>query len=140
MKKFLVIALIAGFTALSTTANAQMCDTIADFCGKTFTNSYISDGQSYRALLIDDQTAEFQTTFYGGTQYRVSACSGFEEGALIFKLFDSQGNLLFQSNDFGNTAYWDFKVESTLECKIEAQLDGTYSGSGCAVILIGFKE
>jgi len=140
MKKLFITALITGFTALSFNAKAQMCDTIADFAGKFFTSAYISDGQSYRALLIDDQTAEFQTTFFGGTQYRISACSGFSENALVFRVLDSERNELFNSAQHSNAPYWDFKVTSTLEVTIEAQLDQTYTKTGCAVVLIGFKQ
>ncbi len=140
MKKLLITALITGFTAISSNAKAQMCDTIADFCGKFFTTAYISDGQSYRALLVDDQTAEFQTTFFGGTQYRIAACSGFSENALVFRVKDEQGHILFNSAQHSNMPSWDFKVESTLEVTIEAELDQTYTKSGCAVVLIGFKQ
>ncbi len=140
MKKLFIAALITGFSAISFNAKAQMCDTIADFCGKFFTSAYVSDGQSYRALLANEDIASFETTFYGGTQYRISACSGFGEGALVFKLFDSEKNEIFNSASHGNTPYWDFKVESTIECTIEANLDQTYTKSGCAVVLIGFKQ
>ena len=40
------------------------------------TASYIPDGQFYRALLNEDETAEFELTLYGGTTYRVAACTG----------------------------------------------------------------
>jgi len=140
MKKLFITALITGFSAISFNAKAQMCDTIADFAGKFFTSAYISDGQSYRALLVDDQTAEFQTTFFGGTQYRISAVSGFSENALVFRVLDEQSNEIFNSAQHSNSPYWDFKVASTLEVTIEAQLDQTYTKSGCAVVLIGFKQ
>lgn len=139
MKKIflgLFIVLLAGINSV----NAQ-CDTIANFCHKNnFTVDYVSDGQNYRAFLFGDQEAEFETTFFAGTQYRISACSGFSQGNLVFRIKDEAGNILFDSMDFANAPYWDFKLESTITCKVVAQLDALESKSGCAVILIGFKQ
>ena len=132
-KAFLTIFSICA----SLTFFAQ-CDTIASICSeKNFTNEYVSDGQQYRALLISEDIAEFKSTFYGGSTYRVSACSGETDGNLIFSLYDNNRNLLFTNKEHGNAPYWDFKMESTVDGYIEAQLNEL--GSGCAVLLIGFK-
>lgn len=122
-------------------ANAQ-CDTIANICAKHIIASFISDGQQYRALLLNsEETAEFHTTFFGETTYRIAACSGTSDGNLIFNIYDQDRNLLFSNRTQKNAPYWDFKVKSTLETTIEAQLDANKNpGSGCAVILIGFKQ
>jgi len=131
---FIVIALSSGY------ALAQ-CDTIANICAKNMARQFLSDGQEYRALLLNsDETAEFHSTFYGGTTYRVVACSGMGDGNLVFSVFDSDRNLLFTNSDYKNAPYWDFKVNSTLDCIIEARLGGENQGSGCAVVLIGFKQ
>jgi hypothetical protein len=120
--------------------NAQ-CDTIADLCTRHIINTFVSDGQQYRALLLNpNETAEFTSTFFGGTTYRIAACSGLSDGNLIFSIFDQEKNLLFTNSNYKNAPYWDFKTKSTLEITIEAHLDKTSSGSGCAVILIGFKQ
>ncbi len=129
---------ILFFTTFSYSAFAQ-CDTIANACMKNITGAYVSDGQSYRALLYDDQVAEFNTTLFGGTTYRFAACSGFEDGGLIFSIFDENRNLLFTNSEYDNSPYWDFKVTSTMNVIVEAQLDMNKLDSGCAVLLIGFK-
>jgi hypothetical protein len=122
------------------------CDTIANVCNKHLKGSFISDGQEYRALLIDTEIAEFTSTFYGGSTYRISACSGFADGDLIFRIYDSERHLLFSNANYVNAPYWDFKFTSTLNCTIEAQLSPAKvsaaggSASGCAVILVGFKS
>ncbi len=136
-KAFLVIAIIG----LSNTAKAQ-CDSIANLCVKHIIAQFISDGQSYRSLLLNsEETAEFHTTFFGETTYRLAACSGKSDGNLIFNIYDQDRHLLFTNKNYSNAPYWDFKVKSTLECTIEAQLDANKNaGSGCAVILIGFKQ
>ena len=141
MKKSLT-ALVFVFCGLTfkNTALAQ-CDTVANLCVKHLAAQFISDGQQYRALLLNaDETAEFHTTFYGGATYRIAACSGLSDGNLVFSIFDSERNLLFTNNEYRNSPFWNFKITSTLDCIIEARLDAENQGSGCAVILIGFKQ
>jgi len=130
----IAIALSALFSA-----NAQ-CDSIANLCKKNISKEYISDGQSYRALLVNQEIAEFAATFYGGSTYRIAACSGFSDGNLIFSIYDQDRNLLFTNSEHRNAPYWDFKLVSTLNCTIEAQLNSTAGTSGCAVLLVGFKD
>ena len=131
---------ILFFCLLATSSKAQIFDTIASICNKHLTKQYISDGQTYRTLLLNDQYAEFRTTFYGGTVYRIAACSGLTDGNLIFTIKDQEGNVLFTNKDFKNAPYWDFKITSTIDCTIEAMLNPETQASGCAVLLIGFKQ
>lgn len=140
MRKFFIIALFLTATGLYNRAEAQFCDTIATICSKHMTGQFISDGQTYRALLLNDQYAEFHTTFYGGTTYRICACSGMTDGNLIFTIKDQDGTVLFTNKDFKNAPYWDFKITSTIDCSIEAALNPDTQASGCAVLLIGFKQ
>lgn len=135
--KYLLTALIIAFGA--TIANAQ-CDITADVCQKHITDDYLSDGQHYRALLLTDQIAEFNATLYGGTTYRVSACSGTQDGKLLFSVFDKDRNLIFKNIEHLNAPYWDFQLESSMDVIIEAELDPIAGNSGCAVMLIGFKR
>ena len=131
---------LLGFIAVNS-ASAQIADTVANACARHLGNQFISDGQQYRALLMNaDETAEFHTTLYGGTIYRVAACSGLSDGNLVFSVYDSEHNLLFTNSEFKNAPYWDFKINKTLDCTIEARLDGAQAGSGRAVVLIGFKQ
>jgi len=139
MKKLIAIfsfLLVAGVTQVQ-----AQCDTIANYCHKNnFTVNYVSDGQNYRALLFAEQEAEFETTFFGGVTYRIAACTGFEQGNLIFRVKDELGNTLFDSMDQQNAPYWDFEIESTITVKIVTLLDPLEAPSGCATILIGFKQ
>lgn len=132
----ILVLLIGAFT---TGARAQ-CDTIATLCEKHITREYIPDGQFYRALLVEDEIAEFGLTLFGNTTYRVAACSGLSDGNLVFAVYDQQRNLLFTNKDQNTEAYWDLAVANTLDVTIEASLDPTKAGSGCAVLLIGFKK
>ncbi|MFM1932775.1 MAG: hypothetical protein RL226_2078 [Bacteroidota bacterium] len=135
-----IIALTAFFAVLSLQPLFAQCDEVANECESNFAAEFISDGQFYRALLYNDQVAEFDLSLFGGNTYRIAACSGMEDGNLVFRLYDQEHNLLFTSSDFSNAPYWDFVVENTMQCTIEAQLDLNKQQSGCAVLLIGFKK
>jgi hypothetical protein len=142
MKQRIIYIAIVCAIAFSFNVNAQ-CDSIATSCAKrNIDPSFISDGQLYRALLVNtEEQAEFHVTFYGGTVYRIAACSGMTDGNLIFTISDAAHNVLFTNSQYQNAPYWDFSVKSTLDCIINAQLNPTTnSGSGCAVIVIGFKQ
>ena len=141
MKKALSLSIVI-FIALffqSFTASSQ-ADEIMGQCKKYMEHPFISDGQQYRALLNGDEVAEFRATFYGGSTYRIVACSGVAEGNIIFTVRDSERNILFSSRDHENTPYWDFSFKSTMDCIIEAELDTRTNSSGFAILLIGFKQ
>ncbi len=147
MKKGILKLAFVFFGVITAHSVYAQCDTIAKVsAGKYLSgkSGFISDGQEYRALLIDNEIAEFNTAFYGGSTYRIVAWSGFAEGNLVFRVFDAEHHLLFSNADYKNSAYWDFKFKSTVNCTIEAQLvpagSATGSASGCAVVLIGFKN
>jgi hypothetical protein len=133
-----LLALSAGLFGAAA-AQAQ-CDTIASICEKHITTAYIPDGQFYRALLREDEVAEFSLTLFGGTTYRVAGCSGLGDGNLIFTVYDKDRNVLFTNREYNNDPYWDLVVANTLDVTIEAQLDPSKAHSGCAVLLIGFKK
>ena len=127
--------------ACSGAASAQtLCEPIAARCEQHIAANYIPDGQFYRALLQGDEVAEFGLTLFGGSTYRVAACSGDSDGILVFSVYDKDRNLLFSNRDHSNAPYWDLAVASTLDVTIEAALDASKAGSGCAVMLIGFKK
>jgi hypothetical protein len=139
MKKITTLLMLIALISFSSEMFAQ-CDSLADYCQKHITSQYISDGQTYRALLSGDDVAEFQTTLFKGTTYRIAACSGSTDNNLIFKIVDQDKNILFSNADYSNAAYWDFFVEYTMSVTIESTLDKNKTDSGCAVIVIGFKK
>jgi hypothetical protein len=138
-------SLVLGIAGILGCANAvaqssPICDPIAERCERHIAEQYIPDGQFYRALLSGDETAEFELTLFGGTTYRLAACSGDGDGFLIFNVVDKKGNVLFSNRDHGTGPYWDLVVANTIDVAVEAQLDPAKAGSGCAVLLIGFKK
>jgi hypothetical protein len=143
-----LICVVAVFAINNSTVQAQTCDSLAGVCKKMLKTPgkaekgtmFVSDGQTYRAFLDEDQTSEFQTTFFGGNTYRIAASAGTRENYIIFEVRDNQNNLIFSNTDHKNAPYWDFKVESSLDVVISMTLDANKKSSGCAVMLIGFKQ
>lgn len=133
---FIILLFVAFFEQ---NLHAQ-CDSLVDLCQRHITSDYISDGQTYRALLSGDDVAEFQTTLFKGTTYRIAGCSGSSDNNLIFKIIDQDKNILFSNADYSTAAYWDFFVENTISVIIESMLDSNKSDSGCAVLVIGFRK
>jgi hypothetical protein len=147
MKLIIMVAvfiLAAGFQ----TSNAQSCDSLVGVCKKELRKPskkdpkavFISDGQTYRAFLDEEQVAEFYTTFFKGGTYRIAASAGINDNYLIFEVYDTSENLIFSSAEHGNTPSWDFKTENTLDIVIRVKLDTDRRSSGCGVMLIGFKQ
>ena len=135
-RTILILSLIAAASAQA----QSLCGPIADRCERHMTREYIPDGQFYRALLQGDEVAEFGLTLFGGTTYRVAACSGESDGIIIFSVYDKEHTLLFTNSEYQNSPYWDFVLASTMDVTIEATLDPTMANSGCAVMLMGFKK
>lgn len=139
MKNFPKI-LASAFIVMSALTSFSQCDTIANICEKHITDEFISDAQTYRALLSGDDAAEFSVTLFGGNLYRIAACSGTTDGNLVFRIVDAEKNILFTNSDYSTAPYWDFSVDNTMQVTIEATLNANNTDSGCAVILIGFKK
>lgn len=138
--KYILLLTISLF---SLTSKAQDCETIVQDCkallNKDTDKTFISDGQVYTAFL-DREKAEFSTTFYGGTTYRIAASAGSTENFVIFTIRDPQGNILFSNKNYKNASYWDFKITETLPVKIESELDADFKVTGCVVMMIGFQK
>lgn len=107
---------------------------------KAMNRIFISDGQVYRAFLNDDEAAEFEATFYGGSTYRIATSAGIDDDYIIFEVYDKERNLLFSNEDYEYAPYWDFSVENSLDCTIEVKLDVDKKVSGCASVMIGFAK
>ena len=119
---------------------SAQCDSTAAIASKYMNERFVSDGQSYRALIFDDQIAEFTTTLYGNSTYRIIGVAGLETKQIHFSLYDEEDNLLYNNAEYQNSPYWDFEIKSTIDCRVEAKLDLVKQKSGCAVLLIGFEQ
>lgn len=138
---FLVCSVSLGFSQ-------EACEELDDVAGKYLAPKgesaglFISDGQVYTAFFSGDveEEAEFMATFYGGSTYRIAVTAGTKDKYVIFELRDIEGNTLFTNAEQANAEYWDFQVESTIDLSIIVKLDQDKKDSGCATMLIGFKQ
>jgi hypothetical protein len=140
MKKLALIAFLS-FGSIAA-ASAQDCESLVKICEgilKGKNNNFVSDGQVYTAFL-DRETAEFKTTFYGGSTYRIAATAGTDDTYVIFTVTDLEGNQIFSNKNYKNSSYWDFKVPTTIPVVIKTELDMDKKVTGCAVMMIGFKR
>ncbi len=140
MKKFLFFSLIISLLITTYSVSAQIdIDSVSKSCASFIKYPFISDGQQYRALVINGETAEFYYTFYGGATYRIVACSTAGNRAPNFRIYDSAHKLIFSSDYYNNPKYWDIKFTSTIEAIIEAELPPSNTPSGIILLSIGFK-
>ncbi len=140
---------IFGIFVLITLVNSgwsQACDSLANVCYQHLSDPsnggkvFISDGQVYKAFVDAEQSAEFKVTLYGGSLYRIASTAGVKDDYVIFNVYDKERNLLFTNQDHKNKPYWDFKIDNTLDCYVEAYLDIDKKVSGCIVVLLGFQK
>ena len=71
MKKLALYSIFTLFVGFG--VNAQDCETLVKNCEEILKGkekNFVSDGQVYTAFL-DREKAEFKTTFFGGTTYRI---------------------------------------------------------------------
>lgn len=142
MKKAIILSLFT--VLLSGLVKAQDCDSVYRVVETYLVSNdegriFVSDGQTYTAFL-DNEKAEFNTTFYGGSFYRIAASAGVKDDYVIFTVRDMEDNILYTNKDQKNAPYWDFKVENTIPVKVQTELDTDKKITGCVVMMIGFLK
>lgn len=121
---------------------SQECSGLVKICKNNLVKGnrkFLSDGQVY-SVLLNNEKAEFKTTFFGNSTYRIAVTSGIEDDYVVFSVKDLDGNILFTNKDYDNAPYWDFKVPESLPIIIETELDIDKKKAGCVVMLIGFIQ
>lgn len=125
---------------------------IVSQCSKTWVRKkcvpkvspFIHDGQTNSSLLKEGEKTESVMTFYSGQDYRILVCAEETLENVSFIVSDMTGKILFDSKANDNTDFWDFKVKTTTEMRIEvfAGTNDSDDGlmSGCVSILVGFKS
>ncbi|TRX70666.1 hypothetical protein [Carboxylicivirga sp. M1479] len=140
MKKHTVtLLLFAILFVLSPFKLNSQEDVLFSNCISQLRSPYIASGQPFKAFLTGSEVAEFHTTFFSGSMYRIVACSH-QDNNILFSIYDKERNLLFSNEDYEATGSWDFKVEGSVECIVEAKLNPNISSSGIAMLMIGFKS
>lgn len=97
-------------------------------------------------MLREGQSADLSLTVYSGQDYRILICHDEILENVNFKLYDSNKKVLFDSRDHNNTDVWDFKVKTTMQLRVEVEVEKNEDSttgivnSGCVSILVGFKQ
>lgn len=94
------------------------------------------DKQKYMVLLNGEETGEFHIVFGGGCRYKISVSSRYNNGSLIFSVYDQEKRILFSNKDYDNIPYWYFEFNGKINCIIEVQLDARKTNSGLTVLQI----
>lgn len=139
MKTLTYTIIIALFLIFIPVQMSSQQDELIGQCSKYFNSPYITTGQAMKAFLTGEEVAEFHTSLYSGNVYRIATCSH-NDGKILFSVYDKNRKLLFDSQEYPDLAYWDFKVEGSLECIIEARLNNMKQNSGVVLVMIGFKS
>jgi hypothetical protein len=138
-KCFLVLIVLLISMFLSSGITSQE-DELLDNCLTSYGSPFIVTDQSLKTFLTGSEVAEFRATFFKGTVYRVVSC-GFESDLIEFSLLDTERNILFSSADHANANIWDFQMEGSIECIIEAKLNPEKTtSSGMVFMILGFKS
>lgn len=138
-KKVIILAALFCITFIMPTGINSQEDQLVKDCMSSLKSPFIVSDSSLKALLTGEEIAEFRTTLFNGNTYRIVLCSH-QEGLIEFSLFDTNRNLLYTSSEYGNAGSWDFQMEGSMECIIEARLNNDLAESGMAMLLIGFKS
>jgi hypothetical protein len=109
-------------------------------CSNMLNSGYISDGQEYKAKLDQNNKAKFHATFFGGSLYRIIACSDVKNYNLQFSVYDTDKNLLYSNIDYDYIPYWNFSFKSTINCIIVIEIKAKKQIDKEVILLIGFKE
>jgi hypothetical protein len=115
-------------------------DNSMENCANLLSPEYVSTGQEFFADLNKNNKATFHTTFYGGSRYRLVACSNIKQHKLILNVYDTEMNLLFSNIEHDYTPYWNLGFTSTVDCIIEIEVESKKQVNKPVKLLIGFKE
>ncbi|MEA3317586.1 MAG: hypothetical protein U9R54_06480 [Bacteroidota bacterium] len=115
-------------------------DNSIENCSNLLNSGYVSDGQEYIAKLDQNNRAKFHATFFGGSLYRIVACTDIKNYNLQLSIYDTEKNLLFSNTKYDYSNYWNFSFKSTISCIIELEIDADKQIKEKVMLLIGFKE
>ena len=81
----IIVLLISIFKPVGITSQE---DELLSSCISTYKSPFIVTDRSLKAFLTGEEVAEFRTTFFTGTIYRVVSC-GFESDVIEFSILDT---------------------------------------------------
>ncbi|MBE6340924.1 MAG: hypothetical protein E7069_09340 [Bacteroidales bacterium] len=138
-KIFAVAAILLGLAMpIQTSSQEDIAEITEKNCKEHFQRPFILTGRPFRALITDEEVAEFRATFLSGVTYRI-ATGNAGNNYVQFALYDGDHNLIFTNTEYENAPYWDFSLDGYMECIVEATLDKAITSSGFVILMTGFK-
>ncbi len=145
MKTIRATFILFGFIVGMHSFGFSQCKTFTKNDCKPKLDPYIYNGQLNSAVLNEGDFAELMLTFYSNQDYRIVVCAAEELGKVVFRLVDSDGQVVFTNEDHALTDSWDFRTKSTQQLIIEVSVperskEEELTKSGCVSILVGFLD
>lgn len=137
-RKITLFLIFLSVTFIIPTGIYSQEDQLFKGCVNSLRAPFVLGDRSMKAFLTGDEVAVFRTTFFKGNTYRIVSCS-YEPYQIQFTVYDTNRNLLFSNANYKNVSLWDFKIEGSMECIIEARLNKEVASSGMVFLLVGFR-
>lgn len=137
-KKITLFLILLSVTLILPNGVNSQEDQLIKGCTDSLRSPYVLGDRSMKTFLTGDEVAEFRTTFFSGNTYRIVSCT-YEPYLIQFSIYDTNRNLLFSNANYKNVSLWDFKMEGSMECIIEARLNKEVASSGMVLLLVGFR-
>ena len=119
------------------TAHHRLPPSLAKGCSAAL-GDFLTDGQYYRAQVVDDMEANLRITLFEGFRYRIVACTA--DGAKVkYKIYDGGNNEVFSNEGVEDGTEWNFEIGATDDFVIKASLEGN-TDIGCIVFEVGYDD
>ena len=142
--KTIITSLFTLIALVATTQSYAQCNNFTKGKCVPALKPYIHNGQLNSTSLAPGENAELMMTFYAGQEYRIFTCSQELLGAVVYKVFDSNHKVVFNSEEAQQNNF-DFNVKATQQLYIEVNVPKAEAKTGiveqgCVAVLVGFKK
>jgi hypothetical protein len=131
-------ALIIAFASAIPSGFGQ-CYAVADDCAKAIGDAYLVDPNYFLSEIGPQDVATFRAIWLKGHTYRIAVCTSDGQPA-EWMVYDEEGTLLFNNNEFESAVQWDFLCEHTMHVQLVAKPNKNMTQAGCIAIVHGFKK
>ena len=107
---------------------------------------YVKTGAPNSIVLAPGESADLEVNVFSANDYRFAVCGQEILGKLAFRVLDAKGKVIFDNKEHDMVGVWDFSVKASQKLTIEVTVPEKkktpteITESGCATIMIGFKD
>ncbi len=144
MKYIKIITLLVIGTLLSHSTLKAQCLDFAKTTGfaKLDTSIYVPEGRLNSLPLSQGDNMDVYKSFFRGREYKVVVVGADGLTNVNFKISNFQRQVLFDSKENGNAAFWEFQSDKNQNLIISIDIPMQTSGqpkTGCVAVIVGFK-